>query len=222
MSRWIVKEKKIFFIESASVIPESNLTELELKNIKNFYLRQQSRLIVFFGFVYPMKGVDLLFSIANPEIDKIVIIGNIDFDSDYTKLLFKFLNGSDWYGKSTITGHLSATKVSNLLRVADAVILPFRNGCGEWNSSLHAARLNNAFVISTSNSASGYNAVMNTYFAEIDNIQEMRTALDQYCKNPRKYSKYKPNNSDQWRRIANQHESVYKEVLAHGKFKSKN
>jgi glycogen synthase len=160
-----------------------------------------------------MKGVDLLFSIANPEIDQIVIAGNIDFENDYTKKILSLAKSRTWSGKVLITGHLPSIKISKILRVADAVILPFRNGGGEWNTSLHSAILNKSFVITTSKSTHGYDASKKTYFAEIDNINEMKFALKKYCATPKKYSKNKIDEDCQWNLIANKHEAFYKHIL---------
>jgi glycosyltransferase involved in cell wall biosynthesis len=217
--RWLIRGKENFYIPSSSVMPVANLTEREFHKIKEFYLGKQNRLIVFFGFVYPIKGVDLLFSIANPEIDQIVIAGNIDYESNYSKKIFSVAKSEVWSEKVTITGHLPAIKVSQLLAVADAVILPFRNGGGDWNTSLQGAIANNSFVITTSNSTHGYDASKKTYFSEIDNIDEMNTALEKFCANPRKYSRSKIYEVNQWELIANKHEIIYKHTLNHSKIK---
>lgn len=211
--RWMVSGKESFYIPNASIVPAAKLTEPEFHEIKNFYLGKQNRLIVFFGFIYPMKGVDLLFLIANPKTDQIVIAGNIDYESDYSKKILSIQKSEAWSGKVTITGHLPVSKVSQLLGVADAVILPFRNGGGNWNSTLHAAILNNSFVITTSNSTHGYNASKKTYFAEIDNIYEMNAALEKHCPTPREYSKNKIDEGDQWQLIAHKHEIIYNNVV---------
>ena len=219
--RWMVRGKEIFYLPSASAMPVANLTEREFYEIKEYYLAKQNRLIVFFGFVYPIKGVDLLFSIANPEIDQIVIAGNIDYESNYSKKILSVAKSEAWFGKVTITGFLPASKISELLSVADAVILPFRNGGGDWNTSFHAAMLNNSFVITTSNSTHGYDSAKKTYFAEVDNIDEMKAALEKHCAAPRKYSKSKIGEVDQWEIIANKHEIIYKRTLNHSKISKK-
>ena len=87
-----------------------------------------------------------------------------------------------WDGKVTFTGFLSHREAAALLAVADAVILPFRAGGGEWNTTIHAAVLQGTFVLTTSSTERGYDETHNVYYAEPDNLTEMRSALDTYAR----------------------------------------
>jgi len=76
-------KKKPVFIRSASTIPRIDLSEQEKHVLRMHTYKNKLRLIVFFGFASPEKGVELLFDIADPVSDHIVIAGEIDKGGDY-------------------------------------------------------------------------------------------------------------------------------------------
>ena len=208
---WALWKKQTAFIPNASVIPRIELSDQTRLSVKKLYLKNQKRLVVFFGFVYPNKGVELLFEIANPASDQIVIAGGIDKDSEYAHEILELASAESWRQKVTILGFLPTYDVAALLTVADAVILPFRTGGGEWNTSIHGAVLNGALVITTSLSQNGYDKKRNVYFAKVNDVQEMKHALETYAGNRREY------NFDiygsEWVVIAEQHYLLYKNLL---------
>ena len=210
--RWALWKKKAVLIPNASAIPRVDLDEQEKDVLKKQYLKKQKRLVVFFGFVYPHKGVELLFEIADPASDQIVIAGEIDEGGDYPHEIMRRASVGSWIGKVTITGFLPAADVAALLAVADAVIMPFRGGGGEWNTSIHGAVLNGAFVITTSLTQSGYDKKRNVYFAKVDSVQEMRSALSAYAGMRREYDA--DIDRDEWRQIADEHHSLYESLLS--------
>nr|MDP2190430.1 glycosyltransferase [Rhodoferax sp.] len=212
MLLWAFWKKKSAFIPNASTIPRIDLDEPKKIALKGLYLKRQKRLIVFFGFVYPSKGVELLFEIADPVSDQIVIAGEIDREGGYSHEIMRHASAESWLGKVTITGFLPVDEVAALLTVADAVILPFRMGGGEWNTSIHGAVLNGAFVITTSLTQSGYDKKRNVYFAKVDSIQEMRSALSVYAGVRREYDA--DIDRDEWQQIADEHRSLYERVLS--------
>lgn len=212
MLRWSLWGKKTVFIQNASSIPRVCLSQQEKDTLKSRYLKNQKRLIVFLGFVYPHKGVELLFEIASPDSDHIVIVGEIDDKGACRQEITKRASSNPWAGKITITGFLPANDAAALLAVADAVVLPFKGGAGEWNTSIHAAVLNGALVITTSLSPTGYDKRRNVYFAEIDDIRGMRLALATYAGTRREYDS--DIDVNEWQEIADQHCTLYKIILS--------
>ncbi|MFH1309184.1 MAG: glycosyltransferase [Candidatus Omnitrophota bacterium] len=209
--RWALWKKKATFIPNASVIPRVVLDRTATEVIRKKYLKKQKRLIVFFGFIYPSKGVELLFKIADPALDQIVIAGEIG-DREY--LLREIIGNSSvepWKEKVNVVGFLPANEIAELLSAADAVILPFRNGGGEWNTSIHGAVLNGTLVIMTSRTKRGYDKKRNVYYAKIDDISEMRSALASYAGTRREYDKEV--DKDEWREIADKHSLLYESLL---------
>lgn len=210
--RWALWKKRTLYIQNASGIPRAELSEPEKERLKRRYLKNQKRLIVFFGFVYPHKGAELLFKIADPVLDQIVIAGEIVKKTDCLRKITAFAETAPWMEKVTITGFLSASEAAALLAAADAVILPFRSGSGRWSTSIHAAILNSTLVITTSKTQNGYDRKRNVYFAKIDDIQEMKSALAKYVGTRRGYD---PDiDSDEWQQIAKKHRLLYESVLS--------
>ena len=205
-------KKKPLYISNASAIPYINLSEYERDKIRRMYLKKQARLVVFFGFVYSHKGVELLFDIADYSLDHIVIAGEVDKNSEYFHKIMSCVSSEAWLGKVTITGFLPVADVAQLLGASDAVILPFRTGGGEWNTSIHGAVLNKAMVITISLIQSGYDKKRNVYFAKVGDIQEMKLALNTYAGIRRTYDA--DIDVDEWVKIAKQHYCLYEDTIS--------
>jgi glycosyltransferase involved in cell wall biosynthesis len=209
MLHWAIWGKRYRYIKSASTIPMCTLTPDELDTLKTRYLKGQHRLIVFFGFIYPHKGVDLLFDIGDPETDRIVIAGEFKSDA-YRAALFSRASVRPWLGRADFLGFVQDKDVSALLAVADAVVLPFQLGGGDWNTSIHAATQTGSFVLTTSLSSSGYDVIQNVYFAEPGNLTEMKTALESHAGHRREVE----TTVHGWSNIAREHAALYAEVLS--------
>jgi hypothetical protein len=203
--------KIFYFIKNASAIPAAIIDEKEKLDLKQKYLKGQKRLLIFFGFIYRHKGLENVFEIANPDTDHILIIGKFGDDIDYNNKITRLTNTSIWVDKVTIAGFLPPEIVAKLLAISDAVLLPFITGGGEWNTSIHSAVLQKAFVLTTSETSIGYDPKRNIYYAFPNDIQEMKVALDKYA------GKYRESDSDvdkdEWYEIAKKHETLYNRVL---------
>jgi len=210
--RFAFRNKRFFFIKNASVFPNVCLSEFEKDILRKKYLRNQKRLLLFFGFVYPHKGIELLFEIADPALDCIIIAGEmIDKEGDYHKEIMMRATAKEWLEKVTFTGFLPTADIVALLAVADAVILPFRDGGGgDWNTSIHAAVLQGVFVITTSLTKNGYDEKHNVYYSKVDDVQEMKSALSLYAGRRRAY--HQDVDRDEWQQIAAEHYSLYKSI----------
>ena len=209
--RWALWNKQYAFIRNASALPQVDLDEKEAQGLRRQYLKGQRRLIVFFGFVYRNKGVELLFDIADPTSDHIVIAGEVVEASDYHRKITALASAKPWAGKVTVTGFLPPTDVAALLAVADAVILPYRVGGGEWNTSIHAAVIERSFVITTSLTNHGYDEKRNIFFATVDDTEEMKSALDIHAGRKREYQH--DIDRDEWKEMAERHLSLYETLL---------
>jgi glycosyltransferase involved in cell wall biosynthesis len=91
-----------------------------------------SKELLFFGFVRPYKGVDVLLeALAKvPEV-KLTIAGEIWGDQKpYTALIDKL----DLKDRVKLhDGYVPANELANLIAEADAVVLPYKAGTGTWN-----------------------------------------------------------------------------------------
>ncbi len=200
---------KIKFIQSFS--PFETYKKIIPDNIKKIkYLDGQKRLIVYFGFIFPHKGVELLFEVADSSKDKILIVGPYDDKNKYHQKIYKKSISNEWIDKVKITGYLDKKEVAQILLLADAIILPIKNGSGIWNSSLHTAKLFKSFVLTTSNEKNGYIKEENTYYCAPNNIEEMKIALEKYHGTKNSNESF---GKGLWPNIVNEHLSVYKNII---------
>lgn len=209
--RWLIGDKPIRFIPNASGIPRVSLSEGKRMTTRRRFCSDGRRLIVYFGFIYPHKGVEQLFEIANPTEDHLVIIGNLSSSDPYHSEILQRSRGEPWAGHATVTGYLSREEVGTILAAADAVVLPFRTGGGTWNTSLHGAAIQGTFVLSTSCTLRGYQEEQNLYFARPDDIEGMRTALQRYA--GRRMHHSATANHTEWDTISLAHLDFYKTCI---------
>lgn len=204
--RWALRGKTFAHIPNTSAVPRCTLSEAERLATRDVLLQGQQRLVVFFGFVLPSKGAELVFEIADPATDRVVIAGEMG-DASSARLVVEQTQSSTWKGNSQVLGFLPAEEAANLLAVADAVVLPFRAGGGEWNTSIHAATIQGTFVLTTSATGNGYFPDGNTFLARIDDITQMREALRTYA--GKRGAGYLPVS---WGQIASEHAALYAKI----------
>jgi glycosyltransferase involved in cell wall biosynthesis len=210
LMRRLIRNKQGGFVAGASSIPRSLASNEQRHQLRNRLLNGKDRLIVFFGFLYPFKGAEYLFEIADPVTDQIVIAGEGGVDDSYSKLIQRLANDTPWRGSVAMTGFLSDHDTADLLAAADAVVLPFRNGGGIWNSSISAAVRQGTPVVATSKDAPGLDSKRNLYFAPLDDIADMKAALNRMAGRRRAFD---PEiDRDEWRDIAERHIAIYQGV----------
>lgn len=201
----------ICFIPNASVIPRVMLTEEERTAVRGQLCGKDRQLITFFGFAYPHKGVEQIFDIADPARHHLALIGNLTQSDPYHVRLRKLADSDRWRGHVTITGFVDQQLAARYLAASDAVMLPFLEGGGHWNSSLHAAMTQGTFVIATSAERAGYDPGENVYYAAPGAVSDMAVAL-------REYAGTRTPGSDQWvdpwTAIAQSHLDLYRKCLA--------
>jgi glycosyltransferase involved in cell wall biosynthesis len=214
-ARLLVRRKKFWFIANAASIPRVRLMDSERKVVRERLCQPNRKLIAYFGFLYPHKGVDLLFDIADPDRHQIVLIGDIRQDDPYHRSILDRIQCEPWRGKASVTGFLPESEVARILAASDAVVLPFRDGGGMWNTSLHGAALQGTFVLTTSRERHGYDDGHNIYYARPDDMQDMQLALDSYL--GRRNIDVNIDTYTTWNSVAAQHIDVYRTVLINGK-----
>ena len=178
--KFLVFHKTFNFIPNASTIPAIRLSLSKKNIVRKKYISGQKRLIVYFGFIFPHKGVENLFKIANSETDQIIIVADFDPKIDYHRSI-KSLIVRKWKGKVSIIDYMEAIDLGALLSSADAIVLPYKDGGGIWNTSIHAAVSSGSFLLTTSLIENGFNKNLNTYYAKVNDINEMKIALNKYA-----------------------------------------
>lgn len=193
-------------IPSAGALPSTLLAPESIRALRESHLKGRRRLVVFFGFLYPSKGVEQLFEIADAASDVIVIAGAAK-DPEYLRRLEKAATIHGWPKEQIqYVGYLAEAPAADLLAAADAVVLPFVTGAGDWNTSVHAALAQGTPVITTAAEPGGDDTALNLYTARIGDIAEMRCALDSLAG---RRSPPAPM-AQQWTRIAQSHLAFYR------------
>ena len=205
--RWLTRRKLFRFIPNASAIPVVRLTDSEKLAIRSRFVTPPTGLVVYFGFVYPPKRVEQLFEIADPSRDYLVLICDLNPEDEYHKVILDRINREPWVGRVSVAGFLPAEEVGRILASADAVVLPFRDGGGLWNTSIHAAVSQGTFVLTTACEHHGYDSSENVYYARPDDVADLRLALRTHIG-----TRIPEINKDpvaQWNAIAAAHRSLY-------------
>jgi glycosyltransferase involved in cell wall biosynthesis len=211
--RWLIRNKQFQFIPNASAIPCADVTETERAEIRSRFTVGSNGLVSYFGFMYPHKGVELLFEITDPDKHHILLIGEVDPGDSYHQMILERAGRQPWKDNVTVTGFVPPQEVSRLLAASDAVIFPFRSGGGSWNTSVHAATAQGTFVLIASDQKHGYSVSENVYYARPNDVADMREALAKHIG-----SRKSLNYTDQmvgWDDIATAHMAVYRAVVNH-------
>ncbi len=209
--RRIVARKHFRMIPNAAALPAVSLTEKERLALREKLDVGDRSLVAYFGFIYPAKGTDAVFDIASSSDDRLVLVGDLQIDNPYHKRILDRIDSDAWRGHAIATGFLPEHDAAAILAVADAVVLPFTEGSGFWNTSVYAAAKQGTFVLTTSRTSRGYDAAANVYSAAPGAVDEMRQALREYI--GRRVTTPSDERATEWRRIAEAHVQVYRQVL---------
>lgn len=210
--RWLNRRKHLKFIPNACTIPPTQLVGEEKSDLRLRFSRVAENLVVFFGFVYPDRGVEKLFQVADPARHHLVLISDLNSTDRYHRSILDYVNREPWAGKVTVTGYLPAEEVGRILAAADAVVLPFRDGGGMWNTSIRAAIAQGTFVLTTARERHGYDSKDNVYYARPDDIGDMQAALRKFI--ARRNSTASEGLNCVWDSIAHAHTSFYETVVS--------
>jgi glycosyltransferase involved in cell wall biosynthesis len=180
---WGARSRRFTYIQSASAIPRVEMSSADIKKKRQeMNVPAEKRLCVFFGLFYPQKGVEYLFDICDPIQHFLVLVGDAAARGDgYMAEVIKKTQSPRWNDSCRVLGFLSEFEIAQILRCADAVVLPFRDGGGPWNTSILAARNQGTFVLTTSTTEQGYNVTTNVFSARPGDVDAMRNALQLYA-----------------------------------------
>lgn len=194
-------------IGSGPSLPLSTSSEAEREALRRGFLGDKKTLVVYFGFVYPKKGVERLFEIADPVTDAIVLAGGV-LDRAYGRQLREVALSRGWGAQLHQTGYLEPGRAADLLRAADAVVLPYVAGGGSWSTSIHSALMQGTLVITTSAQPEGDDPIRNLFTAGVDDVEAMRQALRTLAGR-----RIAPSSEDGWEDVAGEHARFYRELI---------
>jgi len=210
--RWLNRRKHVKFIPNASTIPPTHLSEEEKIDLRLRFSLVASKFVVFFGFAYPDRGVELLFEVADPTEHHLVFISDLNSTDAYQQSILDCANRAPWAGKVTVTGYLPAEEVGRILAAADAIVLPFRDGGGMWNTSIRAGITQGTFVLTTAREQHGYDFKDNVYYARPDDVADLRGALQTFI--AKRNNTTAQGLSFDWDSIAQSHTPFYETVAS--------
>jgi hypothetical protein len=206
--RWTIAGKELCFISNATTLPRVPRTPERVRTLRERYHVGARAMVAYFGFIYPSRGVHQLFAIADPRLHHLVIVGGkLDEAAAYHDEVSALARRDDWKDACTMAGFLPVEQAAEVLACAEAVVLPFLGGGGSWNTSLHGARLQGTFVLTTSREDRGYDSRQNVYYARPGDIGEMQGALAAHLG-----TWQAPHDVPTWERVAAEHLEVYTRV----------
>lgn len=201
--------RRLIYIPAAATLPKVRLSTQELTQTRQRYGACDRRLIVFFGFLHPQKQVELLFEIAAPTTDHILVVGDVGDQADYHAAIVRLAESDKWSGHATILGFTEPAEAAAILSAADALVLPLKAGGGAWNSAILAGIQQRTFVLTTSSVKHGYQPDTNVYYARPGDTAELRTALNFYAG-----TKRTSGTTLDWRLVAQEHLSIYTSLIS--------
>lgn len=208
--RWILRRKRVAWIPAASLLPTLNLSEAERRAVKARYVQPGTWLLVFYGFVAPLKGLETLFDLVARTQSRLILVADLLPDNPYHQSLRRLITDLGIEDRVDILGFQPDQAVAALLAAADAAVFPFAEGAAAWNTSIDGAVSQGVFVLTTEQGPGRYDPKRHTYYAKLGCVDEMIQALQDYAG-----SRVLPkSSSDSWREIADAHRAVYRELLS--------
>ena len=142
----------IMHISISSNIPKSEASNEELEAIRKNIGLEGKRIISYFGFATPRKGIEALFWCIS-KLDKdvnLLFINELNSEDEYHKSLLDLIEKLNIKDRVTITGFYDEPKdIANMLSLSDVCVLPFVDGVNERYGSFLAAYNQKIKVITT-------------------------------------------------------------------------
>ena len=211
MPRWyglLRVRDRLRLIPNGPMIPRAEVDDAKRAALRDRYGAPGKALLAFFGFVYEHKGIDDLFAMLDPKRHHLVIVGEVKESDPFQRTVLRRIHEPPLEGHVTLSGFLPAMQAAEVLAAADAVVLPYREGAGTWNTTLKAAALQGTFVLTTSVERHGFDAAQNVYYARPGDSADLRKALDEHS-GLRNQAPSMELAGPSWSEIAERHLEVY-------------
>lgn len=146
----------IRYIPISSNIPRSVSSTEKLEKIRKDYNLEGKKVISYFGFAVPVKGIEYLLK-CMPKLDKdvkLLFINELNKENEYHKTLLDLIQELGIKDRVIITGFFDDSReIADMLSASDVCVLPFVNGLKKSNGSFLAAYNQKIKVITTSENA---------------------------------------------------------------------
>jgi glycosyltransferase involved in cell wall biosynthesis len=209
LTRSRLRKTPFFWIPAASLLPTITLNSEERLKIRRQYTSDDEFLFVFYGFIAPLKGIETLLEVIKKTKARLLLVCDINSDDEYSTFLQDKILFMGLESRVIITGFLPDLQLASLLAASDAAVFPFKDGVGNWNTSVDGAVAQGVFVLTTSLVVNGYNEDKNIYFAKPNNVDEMIVALQKHAGHR---GLAKPSRA-KWKAIAEQHVGLYRKLI---------
>ena len=199
---------KFVWIPSASILPTVVLSDDEKFKLRKSYAAEKEFLLAYYGFLAPLKGIETLLEVVAKMNARLLMVCDIEYNNDYHQSLLDKIKTLGVESLVTITGFLPEYQLAAILAASDAVVLPFRDGAGKWNTSIDGAVAQGTFVVSTSTDIFGYNEEKNIYYSRIGDVGDIVSAIKRHAG-----CHVSPKSSElEWKDISEQHLNIYKRL----------
>ena len=206
------KKMNIINIPIISFIPESKLSELEKRALREKLNLKEKKIISYFGFARPNKGIDTLFEAFNLLEDEninLLYIGELKENNEYQKSLLELMKKLKIKNRVIITGYLKeSTQVADYLSISDVCVLPYKDGLKSRYTSFFSACNQNVKIITTS--LSDRPSEKGIYYIEPNNSKKLALKIKEviYGKNIKSNKRIRTT----WQDIAKLHIKAYKDL----------
>ena len=195
-----------------------NISMLETELIKEGQLVPEIRKILdskkpclnlfYFGFIHRNKGLLELISQLDFTKYHLFISGEIDPKNKYILELLETIESLKLSEFVTFCGYLNDSEILSFIDFADALVFPFQEGVGNFNTSYLAALQSDTLVIATDLENTFYEGESHCMYLQSNSLKGINS-IDSSIFRKKKRVK----NSSNWHQIARQHMELYNESL---------
>lgn len=210
LTKFLISRTPFTWIPGASLLPTANLTKIQRDEIRQEFVPNGEIFLVYYGFVAPLKGVEALFEVMSMMNNaKLVMVFELRLDDGYHRSLLDKLSQMNMYSRVLMPGFLPDEQLAAIMAAADAVVLPFKEGVGDWNTSIDGALSQGVFVLTTSLEKHGYDPDKNMCYVAPGDVNGMVSALQKYAGNHVNGK----SSTCKWNEIAQHHIEVYRHLF---------
>ena len=202
-------------------IQNTSMLEVEVIDDKNSILdisrileRRKPRINLFyFGFIQRNKGLlelilDLDFSKYN-----LFISGEIDPQNEYTQELMETIESHKLTKLVTLCGYLNDSEIRCFTELADAIVFPFQEGVGAFNTSYLAALNSDTLVIITDPESTFYDEEDHCMHFQTDSLEGINTIETSFFQ-----KKHRRKTPSSWHELGGRHVEFYNQILRQRSF----